>query len=209
PGERNIQKLYDHFVIPGPHGLHICLDHEPLGISANELLEWTLGKAVILKDLKNCIRQLLVVLDFLHSVGGEIHTDLQLKYLLLPTPKPEALADFEEAEIKTPSARKVVTDRTIYMSSRFPPGDGLPLPSDFGEPRLSNKRLDEDIMPNLYRAPGVILRAGWEYDVDIWNVAMVVSVLQPLGHPPVWRYYTARPPTYIPCPAYPPAPDCD
>ncbi|PYI01188.1 U4/U6 small nuclear ribonucleo protein PRP4 [Aspergillus sclerotiicarbonarius CBS 121057] len=173
PGKRFIRKLFDHFIITGPHGQHICLVHEPLGISASELLEWIPGKAVTLEDMKVCIRQLLVVLDFLHSVAGVIHTDLQLKNLLLPTPKPEALSNFEEEEIRIPSARKVLQDRTIYMSSRFPPGDGLPLLSDFGEARFSNEKHNEDIMPNPYRAPEVILRASWDYKVDIWNVAMV------------------------------------
>ncbi|PYI34792.1 U4/U6 small nuclear ribonucleo protein PRP4 [Aspergillus indologenus CBS 114.80] len=173
PGKRFIRRLFDHFIITGPHGQHICLVHEPLGISASELLEWIPGKTMTLEDMKVCIRQLLVLLDFLHSVAGVIHTDLQLKNLLLPTPKPEALSNFEEEEIRNPSARKVLQDRTIYRSARFPPGDGLPLLSDFGEARLSNKQHTEDIMPNPYRAPEVILRASWDSKVDIWNIAMV------------------------------------
>ncbi|KAJ5569974.1 protein kinase domain protein [Penicillium hispanicum] len=28
-------------------------------------------------------------------------------------------------------------------------------------------------MPNVYRAPEVILRSSWGYKVDVWNVAMV------------------------------------
>jgi non-specific serine/threonine protein kinase len=50
------------------------------------------------------------------------HVDLQLKNLLLPTPSPKALSEFEEREIREPSARKVLDDRTIYVSSRFPTG---------------------------------------------------------------------------------------
>ncbi|RAK80630.1 U4/U6 small nuclear ribonucleoprotein PRP4 [Aspergillus fijiensis CBS 313.89] len=160
PSRKFIRKLFDHFIITGPHGQHICLVHEPLGISASELLEWIPGKAMTLEDMKVCIRQLTC-------------TDLQLKNLLLPTPKPEALSNFEEEEIRRPSARKVLHDRTIYTSARFPPGDGLPLLSDLGEARLSNKKHTEDIMPNPYRAPEVILRASWDYKVDIWNIAMV------------------------------------
>ena len=36
-------------------------------------------------------------------------------------------------------------------------------------------------MPNVYRAPEVILKMRWDYKVDIWNVAMVVSGLFPLA----------------------------
>ncbi|OJI84529.1 hypothetical protein ASPTUDRAFT_56425 [Aspergillus tubingensis CBS 134.48] len=173
PGKSLIRKLLDHFIITGRHGQHICLVHEPLGISASELLEWIPRDTITLEDMKVCIRQLLIALDFLHSVAGVIHTDLQLKNLLLPTPKPKALFEFEEEELRMPTARKVLQDRTIYKSSRFPPGDGLPLLSDFGEARLGDEEHNEDIMPDPYGAPEVILRANWDYKVDIWSVAMV------------------------------------
>ncbi|KAE8139207.1 U4/U6 small nuclear ribonucleo protein PRP4 [Aspergillus pseudotamarii] len=152
PGKRFIRKLLHHFTIAGPHGQHICLVHEPLGISASDLIRWIPGRAMSLEDLKPYI---------------------QLKNLLLPTPMPKALSDFEEQEVKTQSARKVLHDRTIYTSSRFPPGDGLPLLSDFGEARFGDQQHSEDIMPNHYRAPEVILRSSWDYKVDIWNVGMV------------------------------------
>ncbi|OQD62443.1 hypothetical protein PENPOL_c012G01093 [Penicillium polonicum] len=126
-----------------------------------------------LEDLKPCIRQFLVVLDFLHWVARVFHTDIQLNNLLLPTPQTNALVDFEDKEVQTQSPRKVLKERTIYTSSRFPPGDGLPLLSDFGESRFGDKEHHEDIMPNPYRAPKVILRSSWDYKVDIWNVAMV------------------------------------
>lgn len=80
-----------------------------------------------------------------------------------------------------PTARKVLQDRTIYKSSRFPPGDGLPLLSDFGEARLGDEEHNEYIMPDPYRAPEVILRANWDYKVDIWSVAMVVSPSHAIG----------------------------
>ena len=32
-------------------------------------------------------------------------------------------------------------------------------------------------MPDIYRAPEVILDMDWDYKVDIWNVGMVVSYL--------------------------------
>ncbi|KAF7180678.1 hypothetical protein CNMCM7691_009969 [Aspergillus felis] len=114
-----------------------------------------------LESLKPCIRQLLVVLDFLHSAAHIIHTDLQLKNLLLPTPSSEALSEFEEREIKEPSARKVLNDRAIYVSARFSTGSGLPLLSDFGEARFSDGENKADIMPNPYRAPEVILKSDW------------------------------------------------
>ena len=95
--------------------------------------------------------------------------------MLLPAPDTKVLVDFEERERDKPSARKVLKDRTIYTSSSFPPSNGIPLLSDFGEARFGEGENHEDIMPNVYRAPEVILKMNWDYKVDIWNVAMVVS----------------------------------
>lgn len=106
--------------------------------------------------------------------------DLQLKNLLLPAPDAKTLKRFEEAEARAPSARKVLEDRTIYTSLGFLPSKGLPLLSDFGEARYGDEEHDEDIMPNVYRAPEVILRMNWGYKVDIWNVALLVSGSTPL-----------------------------
>ncbi|PGH07918.1 CMGC/SRPK protein kinase [Helicocarpus griseus UAMH5409] len=174
PGTRFIRKLFDHFSVEGPHGLHTCLVLEPLGISASDLMKYIPGQAMTLEDLKPCIRQLLIVLDFLHSLSQVVHTgDLQLKNLLLPTPEQKALLDFEERESEALPARKLLKDRTIYTCSRFPLSNGIPLLSDFGEARFGDEEHNEDIMPNVYRAPEVILKMNWDYKVDIWSVAMV------------------------------------
>ncbi|KAE8138748.1 kinase-like domain-containing protein [Aspergillus pseudotamarii] len=173
PGRKFIRKMLGHFYVQGPRGRHICLVHEPLGMNANELLRRIPGRTMTLGSMKPAIRQLLGVLDFLHSVARLIHTDIQLKNLLVPTPSSPALADFEEREIKAPAARKILTDRTIYTTSRFPAGDGLPLLGDFGEARFGDQENSGDIMPDYYRAPEVILKSNWDYKVDIWSVAMV------------------------------------
>ena len=101
--------------------------------------------------------------------------DLQLKNLLLPGPETSYLSQFEEAEVTDPSPRKVLEDRTIYQTLGFLPRGGLPILTDFGEARLGDREHSDDIMPNVYRAPEVILKSSWDYKVDIWNVAMVVS----------------------------------
>ncbi|KAK2793728.1 hypothetical protein FQN52_000680 [Onygenales sp. PD_12] len=172
-GKRFIRKLIDNFRIHGPCGSHVCLVHEPLGISASDFLKRIPGEKISLDDMKRCIRQLLIALDFLHSNAQVIHTDIQLKNLLLPAPDTDALASFEKGQIESPYPRKVLKDRTIYTSSHGPPSSGLPILCDFGEARFGDKENNEDIMPNVYRAPEVILKLNWDYKVDIWNVAMV------------------------------------
>ncbi|RMZ83123.1 hypothetical protein DV738_g1264, partial [Chaetothyriales sp. CBS 135597] len=173
PGRNLIRKLLDHFYIQGPHGRHICLVHEPLGTSADLLLKTYSGHVMSVDEMKPGIRQLLIALDFLHSGCQIIHTDLQLKNLLLPGPKTSYLSRFEEAEVADPSPRKVLKDRTIYQALDFFPMGGLPILTDFGEARFGDKENKDDIMPNPYRAPEVILRSSWDYKVDIWSIAMV------------------------------------
>jgi non-specific serine/threonine protein kinase len=102
--------------------------------------------------------------------------NLQLKNLLLPGPETLYLSRFEEAKVIDPSPKKILHDRAIYKSLSFlPRGGGLPLLTDFGEARMGDKTNNNNIMPNVYRAPEVMLRSSWGYKVDIWNVAMVVS----------------------------------
>lgn len=82
--------------------------------------------------------------------------DLQLKNLLLSAPETSYLSRFEEAEVTDPSPRKMLKDRTIYKSLGFFPRGGLPILADFGEARLDEQEHNDDIMPNVYRAPEVI-----------------------------------------------------
>lgn len=86
----------------------------------------------------------------------------------------------------------MLNDRTIYRSLGFLPKGGLPVLADFGEARLGDQEHNEDIMPNVYRAPEVILRSSWNHKVDIWNIAMVVSetilVMTGLGKANMWKH---------------------
>ncbi|KAK9318933.1 hypothetical protein V1517DRAFT_334171 [Lipomyces orientalis] len=36
------------------------------------------------------------------------------------------------------------------------------------------RRHDHVIQPNDYRAPEVILAAGWSYSVDVWNLGILM-----------------------------------
>ena len=205
PGRMFIRRLFEHFFVDGPNGRHVCLVHELLGFRAVDFLRYLPGKKMSIEGMKPAIRHVLMVLDFLHSVAGVVYTgtyclsfpgrflkcrmmesnqiDLQLKNLLLPTPSPDALSAFEEREIKTPTARKVLEDRAIYITSRAPTGNGFPLVSDFGEARFDDEECNQDIMPDCYRAPEVILKSSWDYKVDIWSVAMIVRSLRSPNDP--------------------------
>ena len=86
------------------------------------------------------------------------------------------LSKFEEDETKDPFPRKELSDRTIYMSRPMRFSRGLPAITDLSEARLGSVEHVDDIMPDVYRAPEVILGMPWSYPVDIWALGMVVSL---------------------------------
>lgn len=84
--------------------------------------------------------------------------------------------DFEENELQDPCPRKELEGRTIYTSRELRMANqlGAPILCDFGSAVLGDEEHSEDIQPDIYRAPEVILEAPWKYSVDIWNVGCVV-----------------------------------
>lgn len=87
------------------------------------------------------------------------------------------LQAFEEDEIANPSPRNNYPDRTIYQSRPIdrPKAIGLPALSDFGLARFEGGNSDDDIQPEIYRAPEVLLDMDWSYSVDIWNIGVMVA----------------------------------
>jgi serine/threonine protein kinase len=84
---------------------------------------------------------------------------------------------FEEQELLSPSPRKLVGERAIYLSRglQMPKSWGAPVLCDFGSAVEGDVEHLEDIQPSIYRAPEVILEAPWSYQVDIWNTGCMVS----------------------------------
>lgn len=84
--------------------------------------------------------------------------------------------EFENNELENPCPRKELDGRTIYTSRtlRMPKNLGPPILCDFGSAVMGDEEHSEDIQPDIYRAPEVILQAPWSYSVDIWNVGCVV-----------------------------------
>lgn len=46
---------------------------------------------------------------------------------------------------------------------------------DFGAAVRGDQKRNHDAQPNVYRSPEVMLKTGWSYPVDIWNVGAMVS----------------------------------
>jgi serine/threonine-protein kinase SRPK3 len=84
------------------------------------------------------------------------------------------LNKFEHHESENPCPRKELEDRTIYLSRPMDLTKGEPRITDLSEARFGDHEHHDRIMPNVYRAPEVILGLSWSYPVDVWGFAMVV-----------------------------------
>lgn len=85
--------------------------------------------------------------------------------------------------MEDPSPRKETDGMFIYLSRQMvQKGAGAPILCDFGSAVIDEGEHTEDIQPNVFRAPEVILGVPWTNAVDIWNVGCMASPLLKLYH---------------------------
>lgn len=67
-------------------------------------------------------------------------------------------------------------DRTTYASTglEIPDDPGDPVISDFGDAQYGEGDFDGEVMPDLYRAPEIILGIPWDEKIDIWALGLMV-----------------------------------
>ena len=73
-GRKYVRKMYDSFELQGPYGTHICLVHQPLGISLGELKGLTPDGLFSPELIRQTLRCILTGLQFLHKEVRVIHT---------------------------------------------------------------------------------------------------------------------------------------
>lgn len=81
----------------------------------------------------------------------------------------------EDEEVRDPCVPVMDNGHPIF-TSRIPPFElsGQPLLNDFGQMRLADPESDDWWMPDLYRAPEVLLKLPWACPVDVWSVGIMV-----------------------------------
>ena len=87
------------------------------------------------------------------------------------------LREFEEEEWKEPSARKFDGDYVIYASRELeiPDDTGPFVLCDFGDAHYGENEHVGEVMPDLYRAPEIVLGIPWKEKIDIWSVGLMAS----------------------------------
>lgn len=83
---------------------------------------------------------------------------------------------FEEEELHNPCPRKEIDGRLIYVSRELAITEGLgpPVLCDLGSAVSGEEEHLEDVQPDIYRSPEVILEIPWSYKIDIWNAGCMV-----------------------------------
>ncbi|KAJ8131624.1 hypothetical protein O1611_g2006 [Lasiodiplodia mahajangana] len=85
----------------------------------------------------------------------------------------KSLSRVEEAELKSPSPRKVLKDRTIYTSRAVIGNFGALFLCDFGNAHIGDEG-SGIAMSISFRAPEIILGMKWSYPIDMWSVGVSV-----------------------------------
>ncbi|KAI0540260.1 kinase-like protein [Xylaria digitata] len=158
-GPYHIRSIRGSFKVQGPHGSHDVIAQMPLSIAMADFQHRMPGEVFAPIIVKEALKQVVLSLDFLHSVAHVIHTDFHPGNLLIgfkdQDDQDKSLSQVEEVELKNPGPRKVMKDRTIYMSRAriWSEGSG-------------------NAMPTLFRAPEIILGMKWSYPIDMWSVGL-------------------------------------
>ena len=99
--------------------------------------------------------------------------DISPNNILLGVHDLSVFSDMEKTELEHPSARKILPNRTIYLSQPMPITYGPLMICDFGAARIGETHTG-DVMPGVYRAPEIILGMEWDSKIDIWSVGVMV-----------------------------------
>jgi dual-specificity kinase len=164
-GGRGIVRLYDVF----HHNDRIfCMSFERLGKTLYEVIQMNNHKGFYLSDIQLITRELLEVIDFIHSVCALIHTDIKMENIMFTSDEFARERDAPKRYHHSSSyARPVLLSRTSsHKSIRL---------IDFGNGVFPGDRHSSVINTRQYRSPEVILEQEWDAKSDLWSVGCVVA----------------------------------
>lgn len=78
-----VVQMLNSFMHNGPHGKHVCMVFEILGVNLLAVIKMYNYQGIPLPICRSICKQVLIGLDYLHRVCGIIHTDLKPENVLL------------------------------------------------------------------------------------------------------------------------------
>jgi serine/threonine protein kinase len=159
---------------------HVALVFTPLDLTWNQIRKQYEAAGVHMPkgQVQQGLYALICGLDVLHQ-AGIAHTDLYPNNIMFVIKNTSTWSRIAQMENETPSARKVLPDRSIYESHDIPDAQCVPPPiiADFGHARMGEpeQKFRGRIIPDFYRAPEVILGMEWDCKVDMWSIGLMVG----------------------------------
>ncbi|KXX80341.1 Serine/threonine-protein kinase SRPK [Madurella mycetomatis] len=179
-GTASIRTLLDQFQISRPKSsrTNFCLAFDPLGVSLADARELVYGGRMPLNLVKSVAFYMLQALDFLHRQANLVHGDIQEDNIMFAVEETSEWRAVEEVEMAEPSPRKAYKNHVIHSSRVLElPTPTIPVLCDFGEARFGSEAYREHAMPDLYRAPEILLRIEWNEKIDIWALGLMLWTL--------------------------------
>ncbi|ROV98386.1 hypothetical protein VMCG_07192 [Cytospora schulzeri] len=177
PGSEFVRMLLDSFTAAKKGSkANLCLVFNTLGMSLSELANNNVFEGGIPIDVvKGVTFHLLAALDFLHSQTNVVHADIQEGNVMFAIESEDELREVEEQELVDLSPRKVHKDGHVIFATRQVLAEiEYPVLCDFGEARFGQVEYEEHAMPDLYRAPEILLGYPWTNKIDIWALGLMI-----------------------------------
>ncbi|RSL67614.1 hypothetical protein CEP53_002903 [Fusarium sp. AF-6] len=187
-----VRTLSDSFAVSGASGSHVCLVlealREPLWLYRRRYT----GNFIPPEILKILVQMILHGLDYLHTECQIIHTDLKPDNIMVKIEDASIFDRDAKDEYENPLPQKHLDGCTIYLSRNNygplakPTGVIQVVDFDLSVRTTPGQIHTGAIQGEIYRAPEVILNAGYNYSTDIWSLGVMLwDLLQgkPLFNP--------------------------
>lgn len=111
------------------------------------------------------------------SLTPRVDIKLDNIQLTLPENEVEILNSFVAAETVEPSFVRFASDgRPLYKSREMSQSElTFPILCDLGSAKLGTPPHKGIVQALPYRAPEIILGASWGFEIDVWNLGVLVS----------------------------------